>query len=256
VSYSSIFSRIIAILGISIYASVLYLTFSVPGWLEEVASSYIEQKLSERIDTSIDSFAPPQREGILGDLARKVFESNEEKIAETKERLRLKAHESLAGALAQMCRSIYADKLKRGFEFKISMLQSANDKIVQTIQSGYMGVVAELKRDIRIFSISNIGVFCLLLLASFLKPTARVHLLVPAVLLTISTLVCSYFYVFEQNWILTIIHSDYVGFGYLAYLAIVASFLADIVFNKARITTKLLNGLFNAIGSAISVAPC
>lgn len=261
-SYSSIFSRVIAILGISIYASVLYLTFSVPGWLEDVASSYIEQELSNQVNTSIDSFAPSQREGILGDLARKVFESNEEKIAESKEKLRLKAHESMASALAQIrdldceCRSKYASILKRGFEFDISMLQSANDKIVEVIQGGYMKVVGELKRDIRIFSISNIGVFCLLLLASFLKPVARVHLLVPAVLLSISTLICSYFYVFEQNWLLTIIHSDYVGFGYLAYLAIVALFLADIVFNKARVTTEVLNSLLNAIGSAISVVPC
>jgi len=262
VSYSSILSRVIAILGISIYGSVLYLTFSVPEWLEEVASFYIERELSERIDTSIDSFAPPQREGMLGDLARKLFESNEKKIAETKEKLRSKAHESLAGALAQIrdldceCRSIYADRFKRGFEFNISMLQSANDKIVGTIQGGYMKVVGELKRDIRIFSISNIGVFSLLLLASFLKPAARVHLLVPAVLLTVSTLVCSYFYVFQQNWLLTIIQSDYVGFGYLAYLGIVALFLADIAFNKARVTTQLINGVLNAIGSAFSVGPC
>jgi len=230
VSYSSLFARIVAVIGITIYGSVLYLTFSVPG--------------------------------LLGDLARKAFKANEEKLGVVKEQLRLRAHESMASALAEIrnldceCRAKYAERLKRGFEFKISALQTANDQIVSTIQRGYMGVVADLKKDVRIFLISNVAIFVLLLLVSFLKPTARLHLMIPAVLLTFATLVCSYFYVFEQNWLLTIIHSDYVGFGYLAYLAIVVLFLADILFNKGRVTVEILNQFFSAIGSALSAGPC
>ncbi len=74
--------------------------------------------------------------------------------------------------------------------------------------------------------------------------------------LGISTLFCSYFYIFEQNWLLTIIHSSYLGFAYLTWLGIVFLFLCDIVFNRARITTEILNAFFNAIGSALSVVPC
>ena len=261
-SYSAHFARIIAVVGIVIYSSVLYLTFSVPDWLEDFASSYIEEKLTQKINSSIDGFSAPTQEGLLGDLARKAYSANEERIEGLKARLKSKAHESMANALAEIrnldceCRSKYAKVLKQGFEFRLSSLQAANDKIVETIHKGYMSVVTDLKRDVRIFSISNIVVFLLLLLVSFLKPSAQLHLMIPAVLLAVATLICSYFYLFEQNWLLTIIHSDYVGFGYLGYLAFVALFLSDIVFNRGRVTAGVLNAFFNAIGSALSAPLC
>ena len=59
--------------------------------------------------------------------------------------------------------------------------------------------------------------FSLLLLASFLKPKAVIQLFVPGLLLVTSTLVCSYFYLFEQNWFFTIIYNDFLGRWYLAY---------------------------------------
>ena len=119
-----------------------------------------------------------------------------------------------------------------------------------------MDVATELKRDIRIFTASNAAVFILLLLVSFMKPQAMMHLFLPAVLLAVSTLVCSYFYIFEQNWLLTIIHSSYLGFAYLAWLGAAFLFLCDIVFNRGRITTEILNAFFSAIGSALSAVPC
>lgn len=261
-SFSVIFARLVSVVGIVLFSAALYLTFSVPGWLEQFAASYIEEQLTERIDGAIDRVGPPTNEGLLGDLARKAFEANESKIEGLKNQLRSKTHESMASALAQIrdldceCRAKYADFYKRGFEFDLSLLQSANDKIVGTIQGGYLQVVADLKRDIRNFASSNIAIFVLLLLISFLKPNARMHLMIPAALLTASTLICSYFYLFEQNWLLTIIHSNYVGFAYLGYLGFVALFLADILFNRARVTTEILNGILNAVGSALSAVPC
>ncbi len=261
-SPSLILARILSIVGIILFSAALYLTFSVPGWLEEFASSYIEKQLTEKIDDSIDQVAPPTREGLLGDLARKVFEANAAQIELKKDQLRSKTHASMAKALAQIrdldceCRTKYADRYKRGFEFDLSLLQAANDKIVETIQGGYLKVVADLKRDIRIFTSSNIAIFALLLLVSFLKPNARMHLMIPAALLTASTLICSYFYIFEQNWLLSIIHSDYVGYAYLGYLGFVSLFLADIIFNHARVTTKILNAILEALGSALSATTC
>ena len=262
VTYSTLFEQTIALLGIAIFASVFSLTFAVPEWLESVASTYIERELSERLDTTIDRFSPPTREGLIGDLGRKLFEANEEKIADAKQQLRTKAHEAMALALAEIrnldceCRSKYAAFFQQGFEFNISILQSANDKIVQTIQGGYMKMVGELKRDIRIFSLTNLAVFVLLLFASLLRPTAKIHLLVPTMLLVTSTLICSYFYVFQQDWLLTIVFSDYVGFGYLAYLGIVTVFLGDIIYNQGLMTTALLNRTLESIGSALTVPAC
>ena len=54
----------------------------------------------------------------------------------------------------------------------------------------------------------------------------------------------------------TILYNDYMGFGYLAYIAVIFGFLLDITFNGAKVTTQIINGIANAIGSAFSVVPC
>ena len=82
------------------------------------------------------------------------------------------------------------------------------------------------------------------------------HLFLPGVLLSASTLICSYFYIFQQNWLMTIIHGDYLGFIYLAWLGVVFLFLCDIVLNRGRVTSEILNAFFNAISSAFTVSPC
>ena len=66
----------------------------------------------------------------------------------------------------------------------------------------------------------------------------------------------AYLYLFNQNWLHTIIFSDYVGMTYIAYLAVAFSFICDLLFNRARITARILSQLFSAVGSAVSVAPC
>jgi hypothetical protein len=75
-------------------------------------------------------------------------------------------------------------------------------------------------------------------------------------LLTVATIFCAYLYVFEQNWLLTIIHGDYLGLGYAAYLGVVFLFLCDIALNFGRVTTRLVNGLVGGIGGSFSLTPC
>ena len=99
------------------------------------------------------------------------------------------------------------------------------------LQSKYVDVVSRPRTDLRIFLGSNLAAF-------------------------LAVAVCSYFYVFEQNWFFTIIYGDYVGFAYAAYLGSVFLFLIDVVLNRARVTIGLLNWFFELIGSSVSVAPC
>jgi len=254
--------RSVGIVGAAIFVSFFALTYSVPGWVEAFAADYIESEAQERIDASIDAIRPPESDSALGRLAQSMYEKNEAQIEQAKTDLRNKVHEQWAAALALVrdldceCRQKWEDWFESGLQTNIVLLQAANDQISRYIHSTYMDVATGLKRDIRIFTASNAAVFILLLLVSFLKPQAITHLFLPGVLLAISTLICSYFYIFEQNWLLTIIHSSYLGFAYLAWLGIVFLFLCDIAFNRARITTEILNAIFEAIGSAFSVVPC
>ena len=254
--------RLVGAIGAVIFATFLAFTYSVPGWVEDFAASYVEAETQERIDASIDSMRPPESDSALGRLAQSMYERNETQIEQLKANLKNSVHEQWAAALAAVreldceCRQKWEEWFESGFNTNIALLQAANEKISGFIHSTYMDVVTELKRDIRIFTASNAAVFILLLLVSFMKPQAITHLYLPGMLLFVSTLVCSHFYVFEQNWLLTIIHSDYLGFAYLAWLGVVFLFLCDIVSNRARVTTEILNSFFNALGSAISVGPC
>ena len=119
-----------------------------------------------------------------------------------------------------------------------------------------MEIVESLTLDVRIFLGANSLVFIFLLLASLMKPMAIKHLFLPGSLMLVSTAICSYFYILEQNWFYTIIYNDYTGFGYIGYLLFVFAILCDIVFNKARVTTEIINTCLQAIGQVGNLAPC
>lgn len=254
--------RLVGVIGAAIFLTFFAFTYSVPGWVERFAVDFIESEARDRIDASIDAIRPRESKNALARLAQSMYEKNETQIELLKSNLRNKVHQQWAAALAAVrdldceCREKWEDWFENGFNSNIALLQAVNEQVSIFIYSTYMDVATELKRDIRIFTASNAAVFLLLLLVSFMKPRAFTHLFLPGVLLAISTLIYSYIYIFEQNWLLTIIQGSYFGFAYLAWLGIVFLFLCDIVFNRARITTEILNAIFNAIGSTISVGPC
>ncbi len=254
--------RIVGVIGAVTFVTFFVLTFSTPGWIENFAQEFIKYEVAKQIDSRVDSIGPPAGDNALSKFASAVYKKNQVRIDGLKNSLKVEAHEKMADALAEIrnldceCRAKWVKAYKESFKSNIALLEAANEKVVGFIQSTYMNVVEDLKRDIRIFTGSNAAVFVMLLLVSFLKPRAVAHLFLPGVLLVLATAICSYFYIFEQNWLLTVIHNDYLGFVYMGYIGLVFSFLCDIAFNRARVTTKILNAFFNAIGSAVSVVPC
>ena len=254
--------RIIGIIGALLFGAFFYFTFSTPGYVEEIGKDFIKSQIQKKTNQKIDSIKLQSQDNKLAKIAAAMYKKQQEKIDYIKEQLKNKAHDKLAAVMAEMrdldceCRKKHSKMYKLGYEAQIISLQNANDKLLGFMKTKYMEVVTELIRDIRIFTGSNTFVFIFLLLISFLKPKAVTHLFLPGVLLLTATLVCSFFYIFEQNWLFTIIYNNYLGFAYLGYVGIVFLFLCDIVFNKARVTTEIINAILNAIGSATSVVPC
>jgi hypothetical protein len=54
----------------------------------------------------------------------------------------------------------------------------------------------------------------------------------------------------------TIVFGQYVGLAYALYLTVVALLLADVVLNRARVTTRLVNVALQAVGSVATAVPC
>lgn len=258
----AIIIRTLGVVGIVIFGIFLSLTYSTPAFVEDIGKDFIKSKIQEKTDEKIDSLKPDKNGNALSKIANKLYEKNQKKIDNLKQQIKDNAHEKLADVIAEMrdldceCRNKWAAHIKKGYEIKLASLQVVNAKIQNFMKIKYMEVATELKRDIRIFAGSNLVIFFLLVIVSFLKPAAMAHLFLPGMLLMASTLICSFFYIFEQNWLMTIIYNDYLGYSYLGYVGVLFLFLCDIVFNSARVTSMIINAILQAIGSVAEVSPC
>jgi hypothetical protein len=157
--------RIVGLAGGVVFATFFALTFYVPSWVEDFAADFIEAEAGKQIDATIDGLEPPQGDSALTRLATTLYQQNQAEIERLKADLKLLVHEQMADLIAEIrdlsceCRDKYAEIFERGFQFEVALLQAANDQIVDFVQSAYMQVVDELKRDIRVFTGSNAGCF-------------------------------------------------------------------------------------------------
>lgn len=257
--------RNFGLVGVLLFLPLFLFTFSDPHLIEKSGKAFIEWKLKNEINKKIDSIQLPESkklEKLFGNEIKKLHQATENKLEVFKKQLKDDAPKIIMVQIAKMndlncgCREKWEEHLRSSLKFEIASLEKTKKKLAFFAQAKYMKIVEKLILDIRIFLGANTLIFLFLLLASFLKPKATEHLFLPSILMLISTVVCSYFYLFEQNWFYTIVYNTYTGFGYLAYLTIVFAILWDIVFNKAKIVTEIINQFLNAIGSVFSVAPC
>lgn len=254
--------RIVGALGAVLFAFSFALTFSTPQWVERFAVEYIETRVSESIDSKIDALRPEAGDSVAARVAQGLYERNQAAIEKLKQHFKEGVREKWAAALAEVrdldcaCRKQWLDILEGGTMVHLQSLEAQSQRLTDFIQASYMEVATDLKRDIRIFTATNAAMFLLLLLVSFLKPQAVRHLFAPGLLLGVATMLCAYLYVFEQNWLLTVIDGSYLGYAYGAYLGVTFVFLCDIALNRGRLTTRLVNGLANALGGVSSLVPC
>ena len=257
--------RSFGLVGLILFLPLFLFTFSDPHLIEKSGKDFIEWKLKKETNKKIDSIQLPSSkslEKLFGNKVKKLHQVTENKLENLKKQLKNDAPKIIMAQIAKMsdlsceCRNKWEKRLRSSLIFKIASLEKTKEKLAIFAQAKYMEIVEKLTLDIRIFLGVNSIIFLFLLLASFLKPKATEHLFLPATLILISTVICSYFYIFEQNWFYTIIYNSYTGFGYIAYLTIIFAILCDIIFNKAKITTEIINLFLSVIGSAFSVVPC
>lgn len=96
-------------------------------------------------------------------------------------------------------------------EFAHGALDERVDKLRHIAQAKYADVAAALLRELRIFSTCNAAVFALLGVVAFVRRRATLQLLAPTAVLLGSAVIVACGYLFSQNWLQTILLSDYVG---------------------------------------------
>ena len=250
--------RVVGLFGVVLFTSVFGLIYGVPKQVEESAKGFIQSQIEKEVRQKTAVIT----ESTLAQKAKILADNLGFQESNLKQDIENNLPEKIASIMASMCgydcekKKQLADNIKNDYLDKIKNLKVAQINLSELVKGKYIEIVANLKMDLRVFTLSNAAMFLVLLLISFFKPQAIKHLYIPAALLFTSTLISTSIYVFGQDWFYTIIYNDYMGLAYLAYLGIIFGFLLDIALNKCRITSFIFNMIGHAISGIGSVSPC
>lgn len=231
-----------------------------------VSSEKIEKSAKSFVKTQIEKEVRAKQQAIRESTVTEAALNIADRLSLDKERIQANLDnnlpEKIASIIASMCghdcekTKTLAQSISSGYMEKIKNIQIAESTISDIVKGKYLEIVGNLKLDLRIFLGSNLVMFLILFVISFAKPKAVAHLFLPGLLLVVATILSSSIYVFGQDWFYTLLYNDYMGFGYLAYITVIFGVLLDITLNRAKVTTEIINGIANAVGSAFSVVPC
>lgn len=218
---------VLSTVGTVMFGAAFFASLLNAGYVEEVAKGIIrhqvEKKVNEKIDALDDKF--------LSTKAGALIKKHAGEAEAARQQLKEKVPERIAAVIAEMrnldceCRIKIANLFRDGFESQIARAVQIQERLTSLIRTKYMEVANKLTREFRIFTGTNALIFALLGVAAFFKRGAGPHLVLPALVLVLAATVTGYLYLFNQNWLQTILFSAYVGFTYILYLSIVFALL-------------------------------
>jgi hypothetical protein len=244
-----------SLLGVLLFGGAFALSFLNPLLIERAAREVVRIEVEHRVGEKIDTLSNSR----IADFAQRARGGTEADIAQTQRALRNEVPGQVATVIANMlnpgceCRERLAEYALRWESARLSSLIEVRERLAALIESAYASVTSSLMREFRIFTASNAIAFALLGFVSLVRGRATLQLCLPAVVLVGAVTVTGGLYLFNQNWLHTIVFGQYVGLAYATYLACVALLLADVLMNRARVTTRLVNVALHTVGSA---APC
>ncbi len=242
----------LSVVGMLIFSFIMASTFADRVVLEKAAIFAIQSKVQTEVKTKYPGL---EAEGFLqsADALRDKFDSKGTAIRKA---LEMKMDVAVATAISRYCGCKTVSPKRQNmitglFKSQNAQAVAISKKLEGFIKGKYDATISGLVRDLRIFSGVNIFAFLLILILAWVRPNARLHLLLPAGLLLISTVLTICLYVFGQNWFYTLMLGSFWGFSYLVYMGIVLALTVDITLNHGRITRSILNAVSN-----IPIVPC
>ncbi len=250
---------LISLVGTLLFGAALLLSFADPRRIEAFAQDLLEREVAARVG---DSLSAVERSAV-GQFAQRLADNHPEQAAALKRQVTQRVVPLVQAVVAEMrdpacpCRQ----KLAQMFDAKLppgrlADLLQPGGRLTAFIEGKYAEVRAALLREFRIFTGANALMFALLGVVLVVRRGARSQLLLPVAVLLLTTVGVGYLYVFRQDWLHVIVFSDYIGWGYFVDLAVVGALIGDLLFNRARGSTSIVNLFLSAIGSAATVSAC
>lgn len=250
--------RVCALLGFGgafVFAFGLAVSYARPTAIESLGAKLIRIQVERDVRAAVQSPAGAALVR-LGSAALRRKQREAEALGRTAAGLRARIDQVSREMRDPACECRLASAAAVVLESRAGRLKSVEERLTGLIRSRYQGVAAALMREFRIFCTANGLVLLLLGLAAVARPRAGVHLMLPAAILVGAAIVVGSLYLFQQNWLHTIVFGEYVGLYYFGYLAAAALGLGDVLLNRGRLTTWMINGVANGVGAAVSVSPC
>lgn len=248
----------LGLIGSALFGLAFAVSIANPGLVEKTAKSAIRYEVEKKVREKIDAIDG----GFLAKKAAALSKGYADEIAQTQRLLAQNLPAQLARVIAEMqdldceCRNKVETHIRTGMEWRITSAVAAQERLASLIRTQYLETTDQLIREFRIFTGTNALVFAFLFVAAALKRQASIHFLPASIVLLASAGMTAYLYLFNQDWLHTLVFGDYVGLAYIAYLASALALLSDIAFNRARLTTEVLSAALDAIGSGFQILPC
>lgn len=245
--------------GAAFFTGVFGMSHLNPLLIERAAREVIRLEVERRVGEKLDDLSASR----VAVLAQKALGKTDAEIEAVRREIADSVPSKVADAVADMtragceCRKRLRALAQRSHDEKLSSLSQLRERLAHFVESAYAEVSAKLLREIRIFTAANAAVFALLAWVTRRRRAAALQLALPAIVLVGAASITGYLYLFQQDWLHTILFNQYVGWAYGGYLGLAIALLSDVVFNRARVSTGVINLALNAVGSAtVVVSPC
>ncbi len=253
---------VLTALGTAAFIAFFLYVVVAPKDFDQRTRSFAITKVKAKVDEQFSKAAQSKTANKATEVAGIFSESLEGKIQTLRDSLDTGATDFVADVLAAACkldcerRDEVAKAVTEFYEATITRHGLALNRMKSLIKGEYDTIMGKLRNDLKIFSGSSFIALLSAFLLSIFRANAAAHLLPFSIALSTATLIAVIWYVFGQDWVMTIIYSSYWGWAYPAVLSVIAVFLVDIAVNKARITTAVLNGIGNVLGGMFHLTPC
>lgn len=257
-----ILNLVLTFIGAVIFVSLFaYVTFA-PNDFDQRTRDFAISKVTDKVDDKIRTIAQSDTADRVSDFAGRISDRLRDRVDDLLDDLDSGVDVFVADVLAAACkldcerRAEAAKNVRTFYQSSILKHTMALERVQDLVEGKYDDVMDELRFDLRIFSGASALALIFALLLALFKGRAAAHLLPVSIALTGSTIMMAIWYLFGQDWVMTILFNDYWGWAYAVVLGALSFSMIDIAANRARITSHVLNFIGNAIGGAFNFLPC
>lgn len=249
-------------IGMVTFAGLFAYISLAPGDFDQRTRDFAISKVQDKVDDQLGGIANSDFANKASDFAGRVSDRLKARVDDARNSLDSGMDTFIADVLAAACkldcerRKQAETAIREFYESSILRNSKALDRLKGLIEGEYDNIMDELRADLKIFSGSTAIAFALAFGLALFRGRAAAHLLPISIVLTLSTLIAIAWYALGQDWIMTVLYSDYWGWGYAGLIAGLVVLMIDIGVNGARITSAVFNAIGNAIGSSFSFLPC